>query len=80
MNSTMDKNGKDYKHGKIYQVLNHINDKVYVGSTYQILRKRMDVHRQYSVARDGLIYEEMSRVGQEHFYQSCSSTLRNRAR
>jgi hypothetical protein len=28
----------------------------------------MDVHRQYSVARDGLIYKEMRRLGQEHFY------------
>jgi hypothetical protein len=28
----------------------------------------MDVHRQYSVNRAGLMYEEMRRIGQEHFY------------
>jgi hypothetical protein len=28
----------------------------------------MDVHRQYSANRAGLIYEEMRRIGQEHVY------------
>ena len=68
MQSIFEKNNKDYTNAKIYQVLNNINNKVYVGGTCQILRKRMDVHRHYSVNRDGLIYEEMRRVGQKHFY------------
>ena len=68
MQSIFEKNNKYYTNAKIYQVLNNINNKVYVGGTCQILRKRMDVHRHYSVNRDGLIYEEMRRVGQKHFY------------
>ena len=28
----------------------------------------MDNHRQYSIARDGKLYDEMRRLGKEHFY------------
>ena len=63
MNSTNEKHRKDYTNGKIYQVLNNINDKVYVGSTCQKRRQRMDNHRQYSIARDGKLYDEMRRLG-----------------
>ena len=68
MSSTIDKNGKSYSNGKIYQVLNRINDRVYVGSTCQTLCKRMVDHRKHSVAHDGLIYEEMRRLDKDHFY------------
>ena len=30
----------DYKNGKIYQILNNVNDDVYVGSTTQPLCKK----------------------------------------
>ena len=35
----------DYKNGKIYQILNTIDDDCYVGSTTQPLSKRMAYHR-----------------------------------
>ena len=35
----------DYKNGKIYQILNNVNDDIYVGSTCQALSKRMYQHR-----------------------------------
>jgi SHS2 domain-containing protein len=68
MNATNKKNSKDYNNGKIYQVLNRINNEVYVGSTCQLLRKRMDFHRYYAETREGKLYDEMRRLGKEHFY------------
>ena len=38
----------DYKNGKIYQILNNVNDAVYVGSTTQPLCKRLYNHKQNS--------------------------------
>ena len=35
----------DYKNGKIYQILNNVNDEVYVGSTTQQLSKRFYWHK-----------------------------------
>jgi len=35
----------DYANGKIYVILNHINDLVYVGSTTQSLSKRFSAHK-----------------------------------
>jgi hypothetical protein len=68
MNSTKKKNRKSYSNGKIYQVRNRINDKVYVGGTCQLLCKRMTIHRQYAETREGQLYDEMRRLGKEHFY------------
>ena len=65
---TTEKTLKDHTNGKIYQILNRINDKVYVGSTCQTLCKRMVDHRKHSVAHEGLIYEEMRRLDKDNFY------------
>jgi hypothetical protein len=68
MNSTDEKNHKNYINGKIYQVINNVNDKIYVGSTCQILCKRMGMHRHYAAAHEGKLYDEMRRLGKTHFY------------
>ena len=39
---------KDYSKGKIYKLVNDINDKFYIGSTVQPLHKRMDDHKRKS--------------------------------
>lgn len=36
---------KDYKKGKIYKLVNDVDDKIYVGHTATTLAKRMDYHR-----------------------------------
>jgi group I intron endonuclease len=36
---------KDYSKGKIYKIVNNIDDEIYVGSTTQPLYKRMENHR-----------------------------------
>ena len=68
MSTTIDKQCKGYSNAKIYQVLNRINDKVYVGSTCQPLCKRMVIHRQYAVDHEGKLYDEMRRLCKTHFY------------
>ena len=64
----MEKIGKDLQNCKIYQVRNTVNAEIYIGSTSQKLCKRMVIYRQYSVARVGRFYDEMRRIGKEHFY------------
>ena len=61
----------DYKNGKIYQILNKLNEEVYVGSTTQPLCKRPYTHKQHSTYRvecKAPLYELMKYIGNKHFY------------
>lgn len=62
----------DYKNGKIYVIRNHINDKVYVGSTTQSLAKRFGEHKsaikQNSKKKKHHIHYVMEDQGIENFY------------
>lgn len=61
----------DYANGKIYKILNSIDDEIYVGSTCQALSKRMSCHRKNSVRIRLLhlkLYKHMTELGCEHFY------------
>ena len=61
----------DYSKGKIYKVLNDLDDDVYIGSTCQSLNMRMVGHRK---ARTGKqyknykLYRKMNEIGVAHFY------------
>lgn len=58
-----------YKNGKIYKLINSVNDKIYIGSTCQSLGDRMRSHR--SAAKNPLrnspIYSAMKNIGTDHF-------------
>ena len=61
----------DYKHGKIYKLLNTINDEVYIGSTCSKLSQRMAKHRydmKSSRSSHYKIYQRMKELGIENFY------------
>ena len=61
----------DYQSGKIYQLMNSIDDEVYVGSTCQSLSKRFAVHRQNMHAeqkKDRHLYSKMHEYGADCFY------------
>ena len=58
----------DYNNGKIYQILNNINDEVYVGSTIQSLSKRMYDHRMHSKYQNCNFYKLMKEIGPDSFY------------
>ena len=64
----MDKNSKDFKNCKIYQVRNTVPNDIYIGGTCQQLRMRMAIYRKCSVSHNGLLYEELRRLGKHHFY------------
>ena len=78
-----------YSNGKIYQIWNEMTDDIYVGSTYDMLCKRMDKHRsahskeKYNQRK---LYKLMNEVGVGHFHIelielypcSCKDELRKR--
>jgi group I intron endonuclease len=59
---------KDLKNGKIYQILNSINEEVYIGSTCQPLSKRMVYHRSDMKTKKMKLYDMMKELGVENFY------------
>ena len=58
----------DYSKGKIYKVLNNINDEIYVGSTVETLSVRMAKHRHTMKRQPQFkLYEHMNKLGVENF-------------
>ena len=58
-----------YKRGKLYIIRNPIDDKVYVGATYQELHERMKEHRKDSKnpTRQSKLYVHMRKLGRDNF-------------
>ena len=58
----------DYSKGKIYKILNSVNNIEYVGSTTRpYLATRMAGHRHDSKTRTHPLYKAMNEIGAEHF-------------
>ena len=58
-----------YENGKIYKILNNIDDEVYVGSTTQPLSKRIYQHRLASKhCPQYKLYTHMNNLGVDGFY------------
>ena len=67
----MTSSSMEYTNGRIYKILNYIDDEVYVGSTTQPLSKRMALHRADSIQpmkQHRLLYIKMKEYGIENFY------------
>ena len=64
------KNEMDYMNGKIYQILNSVNNGIYVGSTCQLLSKRFYEHksRSDSLFRKNKLSELMRTIGKNNCY------------
>ena len=59
----------NYQNGKIYKILNSVDDEVYVGSTMQRLCSRMAKHRATMSNKPHYkLYQHMSLHGQDKFY------------
>ena len=59
----------DYQKGKIYKILNTIDNEIYVGSTCEALSQRMARHRSTMKSTPHLkLYKHMHELGVEHFY------------
>ncbi len=62
-------NSMTYQNGKIYCIRNNIDDDIYVGSTTQLLSKRMALHRNKITHKPHYkIYAKMIEMGTENFY------------
>ena len=62
---------RDYINGRIYKILNYIDNEVYVGSTCLPLSKRMATHRDNARRPEKqhyLLYTKMMEYGIENFY------------
>ncbi len=57
----------NYRNGKIYRIVNDVNDTVYIGSTTQKLCQRMQSHKQDATRRDSPLYSAMNELGWVHF-------------
>jgi len=59
----------NYQNGRIYKIINDINDEIYIGSTCKPLSNRMGLHR--SAARTKQVqskfYARMNELGIQHF-------------
>ena len=67
----MASSSKDYTNGRIYKILNYMDNEVYVGSTCQPLSKRMAKHRvemNSETTAHKPLYKKMKEHGVEHFY------------
>jgi hypothetical protein len=59
----------DYSKGKIYKILNTIDDEIYVGSTIETLSVRMAKHRSTMKRKPHYkLYTHMNELGVENFY------------
>ena len=60
-----------YSNGKIYQILNHKTDDIYIGSTCNPLTKRFYYHKSFyhdPKSQSRKLYAKMTEIGLEHFY------------
>jgi group I intron endonuclease len=57
----------DYQNGKIYKIVNDVNDAIYIGSTSLELSTRMAGHRENAKTKTTQFYTAMREIGVEHF-------------
>jgi hypothetical protein len=61
------KKQRNYQNGKIYKIVNDVNDMIYVGSTVSQLRLRMESHKECAKTRTSRFYAAMNEIGKPHF-------------
>ncbi len=58
---------KDFGAGKIYKIVNNVNDIIYIGSTTQPLPKRFSCHKTQATTRTTKFNMAMKEIGVGHF-------------
>tara|TARA_R110000823_G_scaffold36288_1_gene99188 strand:+ start:373 stop:846 length:474 start_codon:yes stop_codon:yes gene_type:complete len=56
----------NYGNGKIYKLVNNVDDKIYVGSTCSTLSKRKGNHKSSAKHKDYTVYRHLNEVGWEN--------------
>ncbi len=57
----------NYQNGKLYKIVNGVNDEIYVGSTCRSLSMRMANHRASAKIHTSKLYQSMTVIGVKHF-------------
>ena len=75
----------NYQNGKVYKIVNDVNDEIYIGCSCQALSKRMTEHRRCaSLNSQRTLYQAMNRIGIEHFkivlVEECTAQSREQLR
>ena len=53
----------NYANGKIYKLINNIDDKIYVGSTCETLIQRKNEHKKKAKQKNFKVYNHLNQVG-----------------
>ena len=53
----------DYSKGKVYQIVNSVDDEMYVGSTIGFLSDRLYDHQYDSKRRTSKVYKHLNNIG-----------------
>jgi group I intron endonuclease len=56
----------NYEHGKIYKLVNTVDDDIYVGSTHHPLVKRLSLHKSHAKCKKSKVYRHLNEVGMEN--------------
>lgn len=56
-----------YARGKIYKIVNDVNEHIYIGSTCQTLKDRFQSHKESAKFAMSKLYKSMREIGVEHF-------------
>ncbi len=56
-----------FQNGKIYKIINDINDECYIGSTCNTLLCRWNVHKNHAKCQDSRLYRMINEIGIDHF-------------
>lgn len=56
-----------FQNGKIYKIINDMNDECYIGSTCNTLSCRWHIHKQHAKSSDSRLYRMINEIGIEHF-------------
>ena len=56
----------NYQNGKIYKLVNNVNDKIYIGSTTQKLCNRKNTHKNDSKRSESKLYNFVNEIGFEN--------------
>ena len=58
----------NYNNGKIYKIVNDVNDKIYIGSSTTLLSKRLSDHKRNHTYLHKLFYQDLlENIGKDHF-------------
>lgn len=79
-----------YENGKIYKLVNNVDDKIYIGSTHRPLMQRFSVHQSHAKGKNknNKVYSHLNGVGfdnvhielLEEYPCTCKKELENRER